>query len=109
MGDKRAISILLLLNNMTAIAFLDRMGGTHSAHLCNLAVEVWKWCLDREIVIHSKHLPGSENIRADWNSQHVADSSDWFPPFALIHRCLSKLKEERAAGVLIAPVWSNQV
>lgn len=75
-SERREISILLLVDVMT-IAFLNRMGGTHSTHLCNLAVEVWKWCLDRDIVIPAGHLPDSENIWADWHSRHVADSSDW--------------------------------
>ena len=32
-----------------------------------------------------------------------------FPPFTLIPRCLNKLRTEKASGLLIAPVWSNQV
>ena len=34
--------ILLRLDNVTAMAFLNRMGGTHSDTLCNLAVHIWK-------------------------------------------------------------------
>ena len=33
-------AILLRLDNVTAIAFLNRMGGTHSETLCNLAVHI---------------------------------------------------------------------
>jgi len=28
-------------------------------------------------MIHAEHLPGVENIRADWESRHLVDSSDW--------------------------------
>ena len=28
-------------------------------------------------MIHAEHLPGAENIYADWESHHVKDSSDW--------------------------------
>ena len=31
-----------------------------------------------------------------------------FPPFALIGRCLQKVREERATLVLVAPTWSAQ-
>ena len=31
-----------------------------------------------------------------------------FPPFALIGRCLRKLRQEGSAVVLVAPVWSSQ-
>ena len=70
-------TILLRLDNMTAIAFLNRMGGTHSVPLCNLAVQIWKWCLERNVFIHAEHLPGKLNVRADWHSRHVQDCSDW--------------------------------
>ncbi len=32
-----------------------------------------------------------------------------FPPFVLTPKCLSKLRTEQSSGVLIAPVWPNQV
>jgi hypothetical protein len=69
--------VLLRLDNVTAISFINRMGGTHSTTLSDLAVEMWKWCLQKGVIIHAEHLPGTENIRADWESRHVRDSSDW--------------------------------
>ena len=161
-------SILLRMDNVTAIAHVNKMGGTHSPTMSRLAIEIWKWCIARSIRIHAEHLPGKENVRADWESRHCKDSSDWkldnevfarldetmgpftidlfasrtnrqlpiycswrpdpsahavdafsiqwtnhypylFPPFALINRCIEKIKEERVEAVLIAPVWQNQV
>ena len=62
---------------MTVIAFLNCMGWTHSILLLELAVEIWEWCIQREVTLHAEHLPGVENIRADWMSCHLVDSSDW--------------------------------
>lgn len=76
-SDQRQINILLRIDNITAIAFLNRMGGSHSLPLSELAIAIWQWCLEREITLHAEHLPGSENVRADWESRHVQDSSDW--------------------------------
>ena len=53
------------------------MGGTHSAHLSNLAVQIWNWCLERWITIHAEHLPGVENVQTDWQSRHLIDLSEW--------------------------------
>ena len=42
-----------------------QQGGTHSPNLC---VEVWKilnWCLEQDIVIRVRHIPGKFNILAD--------------------------------------------
>lgn len=70
-------SILLRLDNVTAIAFINKMGATHSQDLSDLAVEIWRWCIGWKIFIHAKHLPGKENVQGDWESRHVHDSSDW--------------------------------
>ena len=75
--NRRKLNILLRIDNVTAIAFLNRMGGTHSQELSDLAVRIWEWCVEKEIVIHAEHLPGKENVRADWESRHMRDSSDW--------------------------------
>ena len=73
---RSSVSVLLLMDNVTAIAFLNKMIGNHSHSLSDLAKEVWIWCI-KKITINAEHLPGSENIRADWESRHLTDSSDW--------------------------------
>jgi len=70
------VSVLLRLDNITVIAFINKMGGFHSL-LSNLAVEIWTWCIHRKITIHAEHLPGVENVQADWQSHHLQDCSDW--------------------------------
>ena len=66
-SDSQNQAILLRIN-VTAVAFVNRMGGTHSVLLSDLAVQIWRWCLERNIVIHAEHLPGRENVRTDWHS-----------------------------------------
>ena len=52
----------------------------------------------------------------DPNSPHVdAFTINWnghklyaFPPFSLLPRCLQKMSQDRAQGVLIAPLWPTQ-
>ena len=77
MKEKRDVSFLFLLDNVTATALLNRMGGTHSVRLSDLAVEIWDWCIQRNVTIHTEHSPGVENVRAAWESRHLSDSSDW--------------------------------
>ena len=61
--NRRKLNILLRIDNVTAIAFLNRMGGTHSQELSDLAVVIWEWCLEKKIILHAEHLPGKENVR----------------------------------------------
>ena len=69
--------VLMRLDNRTAIAYLNRMGGPSFSPLCQLAIDIWNWCLARQITLHAEYLPGTENTRADWESRHHHDSSNW--------------------------------
>ena len=74
---KKNMAILLRINNITVIAYLNKVGGTHSDSLSRLTVRVWSWCLQRNLLIHAEHLPGRKNVWTDWESRHTSDSSDW--------------------------------
>ena len=44
-----------------------------------LARDLWKWCLERNIHIQAQHLPGILNGIADAESWTMTDSTDWKP------------------------------
>ena len=57
--------IMISTDNTTVVSYINKQGGTHSPNLC---VEVWKilsWCLEHDIVIRVRHIPGKLNILAD--------------------------------------------
>ena len=55
-------AILLLLDNVTAIAYQNRNEWIPPDTLSHLAVDVWRWCIVRNIVIHAENIPGRENV-----------------------------------------------
>ena len=69
--------ILLLIDNRTAVAYINNLGGTVSAQATILARNLWMWCLERGILITAQYIPGEENIRADTESRVMRDRSDW--------------------------------
>ena len=77
MRQKSRVGVLLRMDNRTAIAYVNKMGGPTLSPLCTLALQIWEWCLDRDITLHAEYLPGRDNIEADWESRHQKDSSDW--------------------------------
>ena len=63
------VHVLLILDNRTVIALINKKGSPHSKPLSDLAVQLWEWCLTRGgITVRAKHIPGVENVR---------DPSDW--------------------------------
>ena len=163
----RKVHVHMKMDNRRAVAYIQKMGVTRSARMLPITQEIWKFALDREIVLSAEYLPGSLNTEADWESRNFQDGSDWqlkecvfhqlnsrwgpfkldmfasrhntqlehyvswypdpyalavdafqqpwneeglylFPPFAMIPRCLMKVRQEKASVVLIAPPWQTQ-
>ena len=70
------ITVQMKLDNVTAVTCINKLGGTHSQPLCQLALTVWEWCLQRNVFLVAEHLPGKNNIVADRESQLTRDHCD---------------------------------
>ena len=77
MKDRRDTSVLLLIDNITAVGYSNHQGGTVSPMATEIAKDLWMWCLERDITIKAQYLPGVENVRADSESRVMQDRSDW--------------------------------
>jgi hypothetical protein len=75
--DKVCAHVKLLMDNTAAVAYINKMGGTHSQVLSNLALDLWEWCIHNNVEVSAQHLPGHLNIRADRESRLLPDSNDW--------------------------------
>ncbi len=79
--------VLLMIDNTTAIAYLNHMGGKQD-HLNKLAREIWQWCLNKNIWVSAAHLPGVENVEADYESRHFNDRCEWSLDKGIFHRLI---------------------
>ena len=85
------ITILLKLDNVTAVTFINRLGGTHSKPLCQLALAFWEWCIPRNLFLIAEHLPGQQNVLADHESRSRKDRCDWMINPHLFHQIQDQL------------------
>lgn len=69
--------ILLRVDNTTAMANLNKMGGIQSEKLAILSKEIWKWCEDRDIWIFSSYINTKENTIADKESRIAFKETEW--------------------------------
>ena len=76
-SHRSGLHILLLIDNITAIAYINHKGGTQSRTLSDQAIELWEWCLVRNKTVHAEHIPGQKNVEADAESRRALDQSDW--------------------------------
>ena len=64
-------------DNTTAVAYLNRQGGTRSLDLCQEAQELWEWALRHHVLLSAVHLPGVNNTLADFLSRNRANPTEW--------------------------------
>ncbi len=56
------------------------MGSMASSLRDLLARQVWHWCYDFGIHLTVSHIPGTENVEADWASHHCTENMEWSVP-----------------------------
>ena len=84
--NKSKLNILLRIDNTTAVAYINHLGGTVSRDLVNLTKDLWMWCLERNIHITAQHLPGIQNTIADAESRAQTDRTDWKLSPSIFHK-----------------------
>lgn len=72
--------VRILSDNTTAISYINNMGGLKSNKCNELAIEIWEWCIDRNIWLKLSHIPGKDNIEADRLSREFNDQAirSWY-------------------------------
>ena len=76
-SDKSDIHVLIRLDNTTAVSYINNMGGIKSPPCNSAAINIWNWCIDRNIWLTASHLPGRENTEADRCSRQFNDRTEW--------------------------------
>ena len=69
--------IRIQIDNTTALAYINNMGGSKSKELNQLAVQIWEWCISRNIWLTAVHIPGRLNTGADEKSRVFSDNHEW--------------------------------
>ena len=69
--------IQLQIDNTTAIAYINNMGGSKSKELDQLAFQIWEWCIARHIWLSAVHIAGRLNTGADEKSRVFSDNHGW--------------------------------
>lgn len=70
-------SILLRVDNTTAISYINRMGGVRFPHLNKLTKSIWQWCEKRNILIFASYINTNDNIEADEESRKINIDTEW--------------------------------
>lgn len=71
-------NILLRIDNTTAIAYINKMGGIQFTHLNKVARDIWQWCEKRSIFVFASYIQSGENTVADFESRKPVNiDTEW--------------------------------
>ena len=71
-------TVLVVTDNSTVVAYINKQGGTHSAEMCALLWKVMTWCHHYHITLKARHIPGCLNVMADLLSRsNQVLSTEW--------------------------------
>ena len=75
--NKTRLHVLLKLDNTTAVANINKKGGTISVSCNKLAKDIWNWAKGQDIWITASHVPGVKNTTANLRSRLFYDNKEW--------------------------------
>ncbi|XP_053983779.1 uncharacterized protein LOC128879024 [Hylaeus volcanicus] len=75
-SKNRDCQILLRVDNIVAISYINKMGGVKVPYLNKIARTIWKWCLERNIWIFAEYVASKENL-ADKGSRISNMDTEW--------------------------------
>ncbi|XP_068990421.1 uncharacterized protein [Neodiprion pinetum] len=75
--DLVSAEILLRIDNTTAIAYINKLGGTRSEDLHDLARKLWDWCEQRDLWVHASYIASKDNVEADSLSRLSNRDTEW--------------------------------
>ena len=75
--SERGVHVKILTDNTTALAYVKHMGGVRSESCDTIAKEIWQWAEDNYNWLSIAHIPGVENVVADYLSRNFSDEVEW--------------------------------
>ena len=68
--------ILIRIDNLVAISYINKMGGIKYPHLHDVAHKIWEWCNKKQIWIFAEYIASKENP-ADKESRITNIDTEW--------------------------------
>ena len=80
--------------NTTAVNVINHMGTSHSDSCNSLAKEIWERCIAKDIWVSVAHIPGKQNLVADFESRRKQRETEWRLNKAALQNVLLRLNFE---------------
>lgn len=75
--DLRSKRILLRIDNKTAIAYINKMGGIQHENFNQLSRKIWIWAEERVNTLYASYIKSADNYEADALSRIKNSDTEW--------------------------------
>ena len=75
--DKNFLHVRVMCDNVTAIAYINNMGGIKSEICNNIGCRIWNFSTEHNSWISAAHMPSKDNKEADKQSRILQDATEW--------------------------------
>ena len=75
--DKATDHVRVRSDSITAVTYINKMGGIKSMACDTVAKNIWLFCKQKNMWISAEHLPGIDNSNADYESRKFNDDTEW--------------------------------
>lgn len=89
-SNRKDCHIHFYSDSVTAVTYINNMGGMTSNILNKLSQDIWEWCLNRNIYLSASFLKGSDNVIADFHSRNFSSSCEWMLKKDVFRRIVSE-------------------
>ena len=86
-------SVLIKLENMTCVQYINRQGGTRSSKLCMKTWKIWNLAIQNQMILKAVHICGRDNVLADQLSRQKVLATEW------------SLKKEKVQNIFV--IWGH--
>ena len=83
---------------------INHMGTSHSDSCNSLAKHIWEWCIAKDNWLSVAHIPGKQNLVADFESRRNQTEAEWKLDKAAPQNALSSLNFQPGIGLFASGI-----
>lgn len=85
--------VKIMIDNTSAVGMINKMGSAKSDSCNKLVFKIWQFCIKNNIWLTAAHIPGCNNVVADWESRNFSKQDmEWMLDPNILKSSLSDLQ-----------------
>ena len=76
LGNEENTHVRIYMDNTVAVTYINNYGGRIET-LHKLTQQLWFWTIDKNLLLSTAHVPGTDNFEADSLSRNFNDDMEW--------------------------------